>query len=227
MIGVGAAKYAIRGSDCVGAFASATERCVFIGSSLPENCGKVISEALKTDCISISVANSEIIGIFMRANSRGVLLSNLATDYEVECIRKLGMGLEVRVLDSPFNAIGNNIIANDKVAIVNPQYDSAAIAAIADTLDVEVVRMSIGSFKTVGANDILTNRGLVVNNRCSDEEKMRIDEVTGFDSVRTTANTGSFGVGIGAVANSKGIVAGDDTTGFELARMIEGLNIED
>lgn len=225
MMQMRSAKYVIRGSDCVGAFASATDGLVFAGSGITEHDRAVLADTLQAKCLGVSIGNSNLIGIFMRANSKGILLSNLASEREVEALRGMAPGLEVAVLDSGLNAVGNNIMANDRVAIVNTEYDARAVAAIRDVLDVEVVRHSTGAFKTVGANNILTNRGLVINNHATDEEKEALDRATGFDSVRATANTGSLGIGIAAVANSSGAVVGDATTGHELVSILEGLNI--
>jgi translation initiation factor 6 len=218
-------KYIIRGSDCIGAFASATDALIFVGNGLTGGDRATLADTLKAECRGISIANSNLIGVFMRGNSKGILLSNLTVDYELARIREAAPDLTIEVLDSPLNAIGNNIIANDRVAIVNTEYDGPAVKMIGDTLDVEVIRRPVGEFRTVGANSILTNRGLVINNRCSDSEKEELDRATGFDSVRTTANTGSLGIGISAVANASGVVVGGTTTGYELAKILEGLNI--
>ena len=81
----------------------------------------------------------------------------------------------------------------------------------------------IGGFRTVGANNILTNSGLVINNRATDLEQKEWEGMTGFKTIRTTANTGGLAVGLSVVVNSKGVVAGESTTGFELNRIIQGL----
>lgn len=219
-----AVKYVLRGSDCIGVFASATDMYVFSGPDLTEGNRKVLSETLEVECADVSIGNSGLIGIFMRANSNGIVLSNLASEREVERIRKL-VDLRVEVLDSSLNAIGNNIIANDRIAIVNSEYDSVSAKRIGDILGVEVVRKSVGDFNTVGANNILTNKGLVVSNHCTDREKEELDELTGFDSTRSTANTGSLGIGIAAIANSKGALVGEDTTGHEMVKILDGLDI--
>ena len=83
--------------------------------------------------------------------------------------------------------------------------------------------MQIGGYKTVGANNILTNKGLVINNKATDLEQKEWEEKTGFKTIRTTANTGSLAIGLSVVANTKGVVAGESTTGFELNRIIQGL----
>jgi translation initiation factor 6 len=222
-----AVKYVVRGSDCIGAFATATDNYVFAGSDLTKGNKNTLSEILKVRCIELSISNSNLIGIFMRGNSNGLLISNLVTDRELVHIKSTCKEIKITVLESPLNAIGNNIMANDKIAIVNSDYDKRTMQTIGDTLDVEVVKATTGEFKTVGANNILTNKGIVVNNYCTDKEKDAIDKKAGITSVRATANTGSLGIGISVVANSYGVVVGNNTTGFELARILEGLNIED
>ncbi len=218
-----AAKYAINGSDCVGAFALATDKYVFVGRSATEGSKKFLASTLGVEAIGMSIGGMDFIGVLARANSNGMLVSNLVTDREMEAIRGMKLGINIEVLGSTLNAVGNNMILNDRVAIVNPEYSRRDMAIIGDVLGVEVIGRSIGSFKTVGANDILTNKGLVINNHASDEEKERLDRETGFDSVRSTANMGSLGVGIAVVANSNGALIGDTTTGYEFSRIVDGL----
>ena len=218
-----AAKYAINGSDCVGAFALATDKYVFVGRSATEGSKKFLSTMLGVEAIDMSIGGMDFIGVLARANSNGMLVSNLATDREMDAIRGMKLGINIEVLSSTLNAVGNNMILNDKVAIVNPEYSRKDMAIIEDVFGVEVIGSSIGSFKTVGANDVLTNKGLVINNHASDEEKEKLDKETGFDSVRSTANMGSLGVGIAVVANSNGALIGDTTTGYEFSRIVDGL----
>jgi translation initiation factor 6 len=222
-----AVKNVVKGSSYIGAFATATDKYAFCGYDLTAHDKKQLGETLNAEPIDVSIGNSDLIGIFMRGNSKGLLLSNLATDSEMDYIKKACGKLNIAILESPLNAIGNNVMANDSIALVNPDYDKNAVQTIGKTLGVKVVKTEIGKFKTVGANNILTNKGIVVNNYCTDKEKELIDEETGFDSVRSTANTGALGIGLSVVANSYGIMAGGETTGFELARILEGLNIGD
>ncbi|MEM0149425.1 MAG: translation initiation factor IF-6 [Candidatus Micrarchaeaceae archaeon] len=218
-----AAKYAINGSDCVGAFALATDRYVFAGSGTTESSKKFLASMLGTEVLGISIGGMDFIGILAKANSNGMLVSNLITDREIALIKGMKLGINIEILDSALNAVGNNIIANDKLAVVNPEYSRKEIDLIGDVLGVEALSSSIGNFKTVGANDILTNKGLVINNHASDEEKEKLDEKTGFDSVRSTANMGSLGIGIAVVANSNGALIGNTTTGYEFSRIVDGL----
>jgi translation initiation factor 6 len=218
-----AAKCRIRGSDYAGVFCAATERLVLAPLHLTKKEREILSGTLHAEVLEVSVGESELVGLFARANSNGVILSNLASEGEARIIREMAGGLNVAVLDSDINAIGSNILSNDKIAIVNEEYDHYATKQISDVLGVEVIKSIIGGFRTVGANNILTNKGLVINNRATDLEQKEWESLTGFKSIRSTANTGSLAIGLAAVTNSKGVVVGEETTGFELNRIVQGL----
>jgi translation initiation factor 6 len=220
------AKHNIGGSDYVGAFACVTDKLMLIAKSIDAKDRHIAAQALGVRPIPISLAESSLVGMFARANSNGIILSSLVESREVEELKSQCDGIRVGILDSNLNAIGNNIMANDKFALVNPEYSDGAAQQISDILGVEVVKMEIGGFKTVGANNVLTNKGIIINNRTSDKEKEMIDKLLGMESIRTTANTGSLSVGLSTLANSTGLVVGDGTTGYELARIVDALNIE-
>lgn len=219
-------KINLNGSGYVGAFATATDRYLFIHKYNNRSDSEAVASAMEADAVSISISSSELTGVLCRANTNGILLSNLVEDGEIEYLKSLKLDMNISVLGSSLNAIGNNILVNDKIAIVNPEYEDNEMKQIRDVFGVEVIKRRIGGFNTVGANNILTNKGFVINNRASDEEKEVLDGIIGFDSVRTTAGTGSLNIGLTAIANSKGMVVGGDTTGFELVRLMEGLNLE-
>ncbi len=223
---MGTMLYRISNSDYVGVFASASDDYVFLGKSIGQNDKSRVAEVLGVEYVDISVSGSDLIGLFARANSNGILLSNIIEESELEELKRKKLGINIGVIDSALNTIGNDIIANDKIAIVNPDYDQQAMTQIRDILGVEVVRSDMKLFKTIGASNVLTNKGMVVNNRSSDEEKAELEKIAGIKSVRTTANSGSIYVGLSVVANSKGMVLGKSTTGFEIQRISEGLDIE-
>ena len=218
-----AAKCRINGSDYIGVFCTATENLVFVSSTAREREKELLSSTLKARVVGIRLAGSELVGIFAKANSNGILVSGLAYEEEVAELRQKEPGINVAVLKSDLNALGCNILANDRIAVINPDYSHEEARMIGETLGVEVVRAKTGGFATVGANNILTCNGFVINNRSTDEEKERLDAATHFDSIRSTANIGGVAVGLCVAANTKGIVAGESTSGFELARIIEAL----
>lgn len=218
-----AAKYNIMGSDYVGVFATATDDFLFAGRGLSVNSKEMISKVLGVRCIEASVSGSDLVGIFSRANSNGIILSNIMLDDEVENLKKMDTDINIGVIDSDLNAIGSNILTNDKIAIINVDYSDKDAKYIEDILGVEVIRAKTDGLKTVGANNILTNNGLAINNKGTAQEEKEWNDFTGFESIRTTANTGGVAIGLSVIANSKGVIVGGTTTGFEMARIIEAL----
>lgn len=219
-------KTTIDGNSYVGAFAIANDSFAVFPGSMTQNKMQIISKALGLrHCATATVNWSDLIGIYIVANSKGVLLPNLADDSEVLRLRKDLPEVEVKRLDSDLNALGNNILANDRVALINPAYTTAEANVISDVLGVEVIKLSTGNFNTVGANNILTNKGVVVNNNTTEEEMDAVRAATGLDCGNSTANFGSLCIRLSCIANSTGLVVGEATTGFEAAKIAGILDV--
>jgi translation initiation factor 6 len=216
----------IHGNDYVGAWSIATDEFFIVGNDIKRRTEEIARDALDVDVFRASVGGSALIGIYVAANSNGILLPNLTERREAEHLRHELQGTRVEVLETDLNALKNNILANDKIAIINPNFSRAEERRIADVLGVETVRLGIAGFHTVGANNILTNKGFVLNNRASDEEKDKIEGILGVKVEQSTANTGSVNIGLCVVANSNGMIAGEATTGYELARIAESLELD-
>jgi translation initiation factor 6 len=71
---------------------------------------------------------------------------------------------------------------------------------------------------------VVTNKGGVVNPNTTDWEMERLKKLMRVEAEKGTVNFGSDMVGAGIVANSKGYIAGRDTTGFELGVIESALN---
>ncbi len=215
----------ILGNDYIGALATATDAFFLLGKGASEDEQRSIAKTLGVECVRASVAGSNLIGIYTVANSKGVLLPYGTEDNELEAVRKALPGARVEIFKTEYNALKNNILANDSIAVINPDYGREEESVIARVLGVRTVRASIAGFRTVGATNILTNKGMVVNNRASEDEKRGLEALTGTGSEQSTANLGSVYVGLCAIANSNGVIAGSETTGFELAHIVEGLGL--
>ncbi|MCL4389542.1 MAG: translation initiation factor IF-6 [Candidatus Marsarchaeota archaeon] len=214
----------VEGNDYVGAFLSTTDRFTFAPLNLAKKNCDMIKKALGTEIVKIALSGCDLIGLLCRANSGGVLLSNMVYDDEVEALKRSCPDMNVEVLESDLNAVGNNVLVNDRICIINPDYSEKERKAIEDLMGVETVKAENGGFKTVGANNILTATGIALNNRTTDSEEEKFEKLTGFKGIRTTANMGGLSIGIACIANSRGMVSGYETTGFELNRIMEALD---
>jgi translation initiation factor 6 len=222
---MGIAKATIGNNSYIGAFALATDSYAVVAANSTKSERSIIEENLGCKAVPTTVDGSDLVGVYAIANARGILLPEMADRVEISLLKKHLPGVVVDVIPTGLNALRNNILANDKLAIINPEYSRMEAGKIGETLGVEVIKRRIGSFGTVGANNIITNKGIVVNNSATDDD-IEFAKGLGLQVSQTTANLGSLSIGLSAVANSKGAVVGDQTTGFELARISEGLDIE-
>ncbi|MEM3399428.1 MAG: translation initiation factor IF-6 [Candidatus Micrarchaeia archaeon] len=213
-------KVSVWGNDAVGLFAETNDEITIIG----ENAHRKFIDACKalgTEMFQMSIGNSDLIGIYAVMNSNGIILPPFVTKGEINRVRKTG--LNVYVIKSKYCAVGMNICANDKGGIVNQSVPLNEVKGISDCLGVEMERMSIAGYKTVGSCCVATNRGAILHNNASDEELRAVEGILGVRSGIGTINMGIPFVALGMIANSKGYVVGEGTSGFEMHRIDECL----
>ncbi|MGB8216586.1 MAG: translation initiation factor IF-6 [Candidatus Methanoperedens sp.] len=213
-------KLNISGSPVLGVFASCTDELVFVpGNTSPETI-KYIEESLGVIAVSSLVGGSSIVGSLLRGNCRGVVVAGLIYDKELRALRK---HTKASKLTGELNAAGNLILANDTAALVNPDLSDKSVGIIKKALDVDVKRGTIGGLKTVGMAGIATNKGVLVHPKSTPSEIGVIEELFNLPVDIGTVNFGSPLVGSGILANGKGYVVGEDTTGPEISRIEDTL----
>ncbi len=210
----------IAGSPVLGVFAACTEELVFLPHETSDEIAKELEESLGVTAIRSSVNGSSIIGSLLRGNSKGAMVAGFILDRELRAIRK---HIKAARLPGELNAAGNLILANDSAALVHPDLSDKSIGIIKKTLGVDVRRGTIGSLKTVGMAGIATNKGVLVHPKSSSTEIGVIEELFSLPVDIGTVNFGLPLVGSGVLANSKGYVAGEETTGPEISRIEDTL----
>jgi len=180
--------------------------------------------SLGVPIICASIDSSPYLGVYAAMNSHGIILPPFVSANELSIFKK--SGLEIFILpDGRFSAIGNNIACNDHGALVHPELPPKFAKQIEKTLNVPVQQGSICGCKTVGMAVAPTNAGYVANNRINDEEAEFLFSVFGVRGINCTVNGGAAMVGLGIVANSNGALVGGASTGFEIGRIQQGLNL--
>ena len=213
------AKAAIEGNSFLGIFAKTNDSLTLLPKNSSEKLKKTCSEVLKTQVVTASVSNSNLIGIFSAMNSNGIVLPASLYDYELDEFKHAG--LNAAVFADKSSAFGNNILTNDSACIVNPAMTNKSIKCIADCLGVEVVKGTVGGYKTVGASAVVTNQGLLAKTSVTDEELASLEGIFKVKGAVGTANMGVSFVGLCMLANKHGFVAGELTSGYELNRIDE------
>ena len=209
----------VRGNPMVGLYARAAEEFAVVGVK-DESILEAIRDELDVDVVATTVAGSELVGAMLAANSNGILVCKHVTSRELEIMRKVA---DVYVVDTDMTCLGNVICVNDRGAIIHPEADMEIERAVEKRLDVEVARGTVGGIKTVGMAAAVTNRGGLLHPNANDWEVRKVEKILKIETEKGTVNFGQDMVGAGVIANSKGYIVGDDTTGFELGVLEQAL----
>ncbi|RME78954.1 MAG: translation initiation factor IF-6 [Methanobacteriota archaeon] len=210
------------GNPFIGLFSSVNDNYALVPLEDDGRFAKLIEETLSVEVVKTNIADTPLAGIYVAMSNKGVVLPNLIQDKELALLKE---AFEITYVSKPpFNAWGNNLVITSKGAIINPELREEA-KEIEDVFSVEVLPMSVGGYKVVGSAVYATEKGFVATHRASDEEMEAIEDILKVKGNRATVNMGSPVVSIGLLANSQGLLIGEMSTGIEIARVQEGLDL--
>ncbi len=227
-------RYAIidyMGSWNIGAFIVATDRFVIIGDGFRPKIIEEIEKVLDAPVFIQKVYEEDLIGCLVVANSNGVLVPMEALDEEISMLRrKLDVPVEKISFGKTYNnALGNIILTNDRRAIIHESIYSRnrrEVERIEAILDVEVIPFGLEFTDAIASYAVVNSRGLAVSPLFSQDEIEKLREFLGIPKDRvviSTINMGNPIVRSGCIANNRGILVGNRTTGVELARLYNAL----
>jgi translation initiation factor 6 len=214
----------IAGSPYLGVYLRAGERVALVPPSAPGALRRDLERLLGVTVLPVTVADCELLGALVAFNSNGVVVGGAIDPAERRALEALGTVSELRVR---LNALGNNVLTNDRGALVHPELPDEAVRHLRDALGVPVRRGTLAGLGTVGMAAAATDRGLVVHPRTTEREAAEAAEVLGVPVHRSTANFGVAVVGACLVANSRGILTGTPTTPVEIVHLQEGFQVFD
>ncbi|MFH1100834.1 MAG: translation initiation factor IF-6 [Methanobacteriota archaeon] len=205
----------------LGVYCRANDSVVFVQKQLGKKIEKQIAETLGVKVVGLSIYDATIIGSLLVMNSSGAIVTDFADKGTIKTIE--AEGFRVYVIKDIINAAGNDILVNDTGALVHPEIRDPTIRTIEKTLGVPVSRGTIAGLSTVGMAAVVTNKGCLCHPKVTDDEKQVLHDVFGVEVMIGTVNHGFPMIGSGLVANSKGAIIGNQTTGIEMGRIEEAL----
>lgn len=216
-------------SSEVGVFARLTNSYCLVALGGAENFYSTFEAELARHIpvIHSTIGGTRIIGRVCVGNQKGLLLPSIATDQEVMHLRShLPEAVKVQRVDERLSALGNIIACNDYVALVHTDLDRETEEVIADTLQVETFRATVGSSVLVGSHAVLTNQGGLVHARTPMKDLEELSELVELPLTAGTLNRGSDLIGAAMVANDWSAVCGMDTTATEMGVMESILKLQ-
>lgn len=211
-------KLRILGSNYVGLFTITNDNLCFVPNSIDQKSQKTIENTLDVKTIKTSIYDSSLLAVFAKMNNKEIFLPSFATQKEIELIEK---EIKVRLIKTE-RALGNLIEINDNTAILSKTLTEFDLKQIKKS-NLNLLQTNIAKTDTVGSNLLLTNKGFLVNPNSLEEEIEQIQKITKLNGGSSTANTGDNLVRNSILANSKGVILGEATTGFEMNRIEESL----
>ena len=208
-------KYDVYSGPNIGIFTSVNDKFVFIPNGFAKTKAENLARYLQTEYIMTPVANTRLLGILMVLNNHGILLPKTSSPDEIANLRK-HTDLNVKMLDTKHNALGNLICVNDKGGVISPIIEKEYIKEIEDVLDIEVIQKRVAGFHQVGAVMEANNLGGIIHPEADEEDIKNFSNVLGVNIEPATINGGIPFVSSGMLANSNAVVVGNLTNGPEI-----------
>lgn len=209
-------KISILKSNFIGVYARAWDDIAILPTVVEDEVVSDFQEVLGVEVKKTLINNSNLIGSMAVMNSTGIVVAQNGWEGSFEAEMS---GRNVLYLRDKFNAVGNDIIANDHAAIIHTGFNNSSRKRIEDTLGVEVIKATIGGIKTVGSVAVVTQKGMLVTPEASEEEQEFLSTLFKVPVKAGTANFGSMYIGSSIIANRRGVLVGKDTTPIELGRI--------
>ena len=208
-------KYDVYSGPNIGIFTSVNDKFVFIPNGFAKTKAENLARYLQTEYLMTPVANTRLLGILMVLNNHGILLPKTSSPEEIANLRKC-TDLNVKILDTKYNALGNLICVNDKGGVISPIIEKEFIKEIEDVLDIEVIQKKVAGFHQVGAVMEANNLGGIIHPEADEEDIKNFSNVLGVNIEPATINGGIPFVSSGMLANSNSVVVGNLTNGPEI-----------
>ncbi|MFH0973988.1 MAG: translation initiation factor IF-6 [Candidatus Micrarchaeota archaeon] len=214
-------KASIHKNSFIGLFLKTNNEVTLAPHGIPKKNAEQVRETLGTHLVHLLIDQSPLVGLLSAMNSSGVILPCYSERSAVAALKK--DGLNALLLREPF-APGNLIVCNDKTALVSPLVSREEARRISDCLNVEIFQQALAGSPIVGAVCVATNNGVLAYNEASEIELKFLAKIFGVKALGGTSNFGSVCNALGVVANDRGALVGETTTGFEVQRIFEALN---
>ena len=211
-------KYDVYRQPNIGVYINVNDTIGLVPMGFAETKANKLAEYLNVEIFHTAIANTMLIGTLSVMNNKGILLPSTAYQDEYDYLKN-ETDLEVGVLDTKFNALGNVICANDKGAIVSPALSKEDCKIISDVMGVEVLQKKIAGSHLSGVSLKANNTGGVIHPEAEEKDIKIIEDLLSVNIEQTSINGGVPYVTSGILANNHCIIVGSMTSGSEIMNL--------
>ncbi len=215
------------GNSFIGLYFKANDQFILGPFSVANKLEQAFDERLSVPLYKVGVDGSDLVGLYTSMNNNGIIVSSSFQEKEVAEITRVAKkyGLNIYQSKEIHNASGNNLCANSHGGLVNPDISKGEIKNMEDTLGVELVPRDLVGYKTVGSMCLVTEKGFVCHNDLEDYDLKELESIFKVEGLNVTVNLGVSYAGSGLVANINGYLIGSESTGVEIQRVEEALDL--
>lgn len=207
-------KYDVYRGPNIGIYTTVNDEFVFMPNGFTTSKASALASHLGVDYMRISVGNTRVLGSLMIVNNRGMLLPRNTDPDELSLLKTTGLNVEI--LPTKYNALGNMISANDKGAIVSPFLDRSSVRSIEQVLGVEAIQKRVAGYNQVGSMLRSNSHGGIIHPETDEEDVKIFSNILGVPLEPATVNGGIPFISSGMIANNNSVIVGSFTTGPEI-----------
>ena len=217
------------GRSLIGVYLTANNEYVLYPPTLLKPLLKKYKNIFKEPFYPITIHSSNLLGVYAASNKFGIIVPHIIKDEEYEKLkdvfREKNIAPQIGVLKSIDNTYGNLILCNDKGAIISSLLKDYR-KEIEDILNVETVEFEFADSYLPGSISLANNYGCLVHPLSTDDEIEYITSILKVDEVDvSTINRGVPYLSSGAIVNDKSGIFGTNSTGPELMRITNILQL--
>lgn len=205
----------------VGLYGYATDKYCLIGREVPEKLHRQIGEVLNVKLITMTIAGTSLLGVFLNGNNKVLLIPSIVFPQELEILDK--HKIKYKIVESKFTCLGNNMIITDKAAIISNEYGIKECKQISNLLGFDVVQAKIANHTILGSLAVHNKNGILCHHDILESEAKLLKKVLKLEINTGTINMGTPFVGSGILCNSKGMIIGDLSGGPEIVNADQAL----
>lgn len=202
----------------IGLFFYTTDKVTIVPAVTPEKTANIIRDELKTKIVMCDVYTTSVNNIFLAGNEEYLFAPNIISADEKKCLESAG--LKLVLIDTTFNALGNNMVFHAKNVLVNPHFEKKVVDQL-EKLGFKVTKSTIAGVETVGANAVIINDKALVNPDIKKNELEVLEKGLSVSAEFGTVNNGSNIVKAGIVVNKHGVLVSSVMSGAEIMRIEE------
>ena len=212
----------------IGLYIFASTKFCLVPKTIRDSDFKRLEETFGVKAYKVSIAGTELLGVFCAGNSSVLMIPEIAFESEIKELEKVANENKVRlcIFESEKTALGNLVKVNDKGIVLSSQFSSSEIDAIESEFSLKSVSLDVSESLTIGSGLVINNSKGIVHNDMEDKDLLRVEKVLGIDAIRGTVNFGQAYVSSGLVMNDYGFIVGDLSSGVEIMDIDEFLNGE-